>query len=160
MAIKEFLSKNLPVLRKEDSNPFLSLQQEMNSMFSRFSNNFLAPFRDDPWSTFPKVNVKESKRDIEVSAELPGLDQKDIEISISDNVLTLRGEKRLESETKEDNYYRIERSYGSFNRSVMLPSEVIPDKTDAKFKNGVLTIKVPKKPESEQKTKKIEIKAG
>jgi len=160
MAIKDFLTRNLPALRKEDSHPFLSLQQEMNNVLNHFSNNFLSPFKEDAWSTFPKVNVKESKRDIEITAELPGLDKKDIEISISDNVLTLRGEKRLENETKDENYYRMERSYGSFNRTVSLPSEVFADKTDANFKNGVLTIKVLKKPESEQKTKKIEIKAG
>ena len=160
MAIKEFLSKKLPVKRKEIANPFLGLQQEMNSIFNRFSDNFLAPFREDSWSTFPKVNVKEYKRTIEVTAELPGIDKKDIEISVSDNVLTLRGEKRQENETKENNYYRMERSYGSFNRNVTLPSEVIADKTDAKFKNGVLTITVPKKPDSEQKSKKIEIKTG
>ena len=123
MAIKEFLSKNLPAKRKEIVNPFLSLQQEMNSMFNRFSDNFLAPFREDAWSTFPKVNVKESKQNIEVTAELPGLDKKDIEISLSDNVLTLRGEKRLENETKENNYYRMERSCGSFNRTVSLPAK-------------------------------------
>ena len=160
MAIKEFLSKNLPAKRKEIANPFLNLQQEMNSIFNRFSENFLSPFKEDAWSTYPKVNIKESKTKIEVSAELPGLDKKDIEINITDNVLTLRGEKRLENEMQEDNYYRMERSYGSFNRTVTLPSEVIADKTDAKYKNGVLTISVPKKPESEQKAKKIEIKTG
>ena len=160
MAIKEFLSKNLPVKRKENVNPFLSLQQEMNSIFNRFSENILSPFREDAWSTFPKVNIKESKNKVEVSAELPGLDKKDIEINIKDNVLTLRGEKRLENETKEENYYRMERSYGAFNRTISLPSEVQTDKTDAKFKNGILTISVPKKPESEQKLKKIEIKTA
>ena len=160
MAIKDFISKNLPVLKPENSNPFLTLQQEMNNVFNRFSDNFLSPFKSETWSTYPKVNIKESKHEVEVTAELPGLDKKDIDISISDNVLTLKGEKRLENETKEENYYRMERSYGSFSRIITLPSEVRSDNTNAKFKNGVLTISVPKKPESEQKAKKIEIKTA
>lgn len=160
MAIKEFFSKNLPMRRSDESNPFLSLQQEMNRIFDRFSDNFISPFRERTLSTFPKVNVKESEKSIEVTAELPGLDAKDIDISVSDNVLTLKGEKRMEKETKEDDYYRMERSYGSFNRNIMLPSEVDANKTDAQYKNGILTITVLKKPEAQRKSKKIEIKSS
>jgi HSP20 family protein len=160
MAIKDFISRKLPVLKQENSNPFLTLQQEMNNVFNRFSDNFLSPFRNEPWSTYPKVNIKESKNEIEVTAELPGLDKKDIEISISDNVLTLKGEKRLENETKENNYYKMERSYGAFNRVITLPADVKTDKTNAEFKNGILKITISKKPESEQKAKKIDIKTA
>jgi len=97
---------------------------------------------------------------VKISAELPGLEAKDIDISISDDVLTLRGQKREESESKGENYYQMERSFGSFHRSINLPAEVDSDKVKAEFKNGVLDISLTKKPESQQKTKKIEIKTN
>ncbi len=161
MAIKDFFSKNLPVSRDGVNQPFLNLQQEMNRMFSKFYDDFhWSPFQERNLSLFPKVDIKETKSAVTVSAELPGLDAKDIDISVSDDRLTLRGEKGQEKESKEENYYRMERSYGSFHRSITLPAEVESENIEATFKNGVLTISIPKRPEGQRKTKKIKINTG
>jgi HSP20 family protein len=144
--------------RDESLNHFYSLQRDMNRIFDRFFEDFQLPPFEDKWaSTFPSVDVKESDREIRVSAELPGLDEKDIDITISGNLLTIRGEKKQEKEDKTENYYRKERSYGSFYRDIPLPTEVESEKVDASYKNGVLGITVPKKPEG--KRKKIAIKS-
>jgi HSP20 family protein len=119
----------------------------------------MSPFREGEMTTFPKIDIKETKKEVVVSAELPGLDVEDIDISITDDVLTLRGEKEEESKQEEDSYYHMERVYGSFNRSIPLPSEVEPDNVRAEFKNGILKVLMRKKPEAQQKAKKIEIKS-
>lgn len=161
MPLKDFLSKNLPVKRDQEVNPFWGLQRDMNRLFENFFDEFrISPFSERGLSTFPKVNIKETDKQIKISAELPGLEAKDIDISISDNVLTLRGQKSEESESKDENYYLVERSFGSFNRTINLPAEVDSDKVRAEFKNGVLDIVLTKKPDSQQKTKKIEIKTN
>ena len=104
----------------------------------------------------PAMDVEESGEDIVVTAELPGVKQEDVKITMSDNVLTVQGEKKQESETKEKNVHRVERSYGSFSRSIQLPSGVEVDKVSATFKDGVLSLKLPKVEEA--KPKQIEIK--
>ena len=155
MAFKDFISKNLPTKRDEISQPFLKLQHEMNQMFDNFFDNFrLSPFRKENLETFPRVDIKETNKEVDVSAELPGLEAKDIDISISDNILTLSGEKSKEAENKGEGYYRMERIYGSFHRSVMLPTEVESDNVKAVFKNGILRITIPKKPEANEKQRK------
>jgi HSP20 family protein len=108
----------------------------------------------------PKVDVEESDTDFKVTAELPGLEPGDIQISLENDVLILSGEKKSEREEKEKGYRRMERSYGSFQRVIPLTTEVEEDKVDAKFKNGVLTITLPKTPAAVKTTKKIEIKTG
>lgn len=108
----------------------------------------------------PYLDVIDNEREIRVEAELPGLTEKDIDVSLQNDVLSLKGEKKIEKEKKEKNYYRSERSYGSFRRDIQLPAEVVDtDKIDASFKNGVLIIKLPKREVKEEKVKKIEIKA-
>jgi HSP20 family protein len=104
---------------------------------------------------YPAVDVSEDEREITVKAELPGLESKDVDISLDRGVLTLKGEKKFEEEEKKDNYHRIERSYGSFYRSLTLPAEVKEDAVKAKFDKGVLTITLPKSEKA--KSKKIEI---
>jgi HSP20 family protein len=104
---------------------------------------------------FPAVNLSEDEKEIKVKAELPGMEAKDIEISVNNNSLVLQGEKKFEDEEKRDNYHRIERSYGTFYRAVSLPSEVDEDKITAKYKHGILEVKLPKSEKS--KGKKIEI---
>ena len=161
MVFKDFISKNLPVKRDEDSHPLTRMQNEMNRMFDRFFDNTrISPFQEGALNAFPSIDIKETKKDVQVSAELPGLEAKDIDISIRENILTLRGEKRQESKREEEDYYQMECAYGSFNRSIPLPSEVESDKVTAKFKNGVLKIFMPKKPAAQQKSKKIEIKTN
>jgi len=105
----------------------------------------------------PSIDVSETKNDLVVKAELPGMDPKDIDISLNDGYLTLRGEKKQEREEKEENYHYIERSYGSFTRSVQLPKEVKRDKITASYKNGILKITLPKSEEAKKKEVKIKV---
>jgi HSP20 family protein len=106
----------------------------------------------------PAVDVSETADKITVKAEIPGMEAKDIEISMVGDTLTIKGEKKVEREEKEENYHMVERSYGSFSRSMKLPVGVDSDKVDATYKNGVLTVVLLKK--EEVKPKPIEIKAG
>ncbi len=107
--------------------------------------------------TTPTVDLYEEKDDIVVKAELPGLEKEDIEVNLSDNRLTIRGEKKQEEEVKRENYYRSERSYGSFSRTLELPREVQTDKVKAAFKNGILEIRLPKTEEAKKKETKIKV---
>jgi HSP20 family protein len=161
MVLKDFLSKNLPVKRDDEGHPMLRLQSEMNRIFDRFFDDLrVSRFSDRKFSGFPSVDIKETKKEVQVSAELPGLDSKDIDIQVSDNVLILQGEKTQELKKESENYYHMERSYGSFNRKIALPCEVDSENVKAEFKNGILNIKMQKKPEAQQKAKKIEIKTS
>ncbi|MCI0395316.1 MAG: Hsp20/alpha crystallin family protein [Chloroflexi bacterium] len=153
---------NLAV-RQEEDYPY-SLQREVNRLFDDFFSGFdLAP---SPWwgerTTFlPRVNVTEREKEIEVTAELPGLSQEDVDISLARDTLTIKGEKKQEEEHKGENYYRMERSYGQFSRTIPLPEGVVdPNKVEAMFKNGVLTITLPKRKEAQQVSKRITVKAG
>ena len=103
----------------------------------------------------PSVDIFETEQELVLSAEVPGIDEKDIEIKLEDNTLTLRGERNFEKETKEDNYHRIERAYGSFFRSFSLPLYVNQDTIKAEHRNGVLKIVMPKKPELKPRQVKI-----
>jgi HSP20 family protein len=105
---------------------------------------------------FPSLDVSETKNDLIVKAELPGMDPKDIDISLSDGTLIIKGERKQEKEEKEENYQLIERSYGSFTRSIRLPKEVKRDKISASYKNGILKVTLPKSEEA--KTKEVKIK--
>ncbi len=146
--------KNVPV-RREEVHPTEALQRNMNGMFDEFFEGFgIAPFRafDKTWDVFsPRVDVVESDDEIKIAAELPGMDAQDIDVSLSNDVLTISGEKKAEEEHKGRNYYRMERSYGSFQRSIPLPLEVEANKVNAAFKNGVLTITLPKTAESKSR---------
>lgn len=106
----------------------------------------------------PAFDVSETDEHIIVKADLPGVDVKDIDISIVGNVLTVKGEKKQEKEEKNESYHRIERSYGSFSRSISLPAEVNPEAVEAVYKDGVLKLTIPKAEKS--KPKKIEIKTA
>jgi HSP20 family protein len=106
---------------------------------------------------YPAVDVSETDKEIVAKAELPGLEPEDVDISLRDDVLTIKGEKKFEEETKKDNFHRIERSYGSFSRQIILPAGVKEDQVKAKFEKGVLTITMLKSKES--KAKKISIES-
>ena len=106
----------------------------------------------------PVVDVVEKEREYQVSAELPGLEEKDVEVSVADDMLTIKGEKKEEKEEKAKNYYLSERRYGAFQRSFRLPPGVDSAKIEANFQKGVLTVTLPKTPEAQKKEKKIEIK--
>jgi len=131
------------------------------NLFDAFFNDSRLPAANSNGTSFsPRVDVNESETAYEISAELPGLADKDIEITVVDGVLTLKGEKSSEQEVNEGNYYRQERAYGSFERSFRLPDEIEADKVEANFKNGVLTVGLPKSEEAQSVVHKVEVKAG
>jgi len=143
-------------------DPMLAFQQQMNRMFDDVFRGWgIEPFgtaRGGLEMFSPRVDVTETERKIKVSAELPGLGEEDVDVSLSRNVLTIRGEKRQERERRGENFLRSERSYGSFTRQIPLPAEVYPDEVDAVFRNGVLTVTLPKA-EKAQARKRITVKA-
>jgi len=150
--------KSVPV-RREDENPFSLLRHEMDSLFDNFFRGFdMEPFESRMGVFSPKVDVTENDKEIKISAELPGMDEKDIDVSLQNDMLTIKGEKKEEKEDKGKDYYRMERSYGSFSRTIPLPVDVETDKVEAKFKKGVLSITLPKTAKAVAETKKIAVK--
>jgi HSP20 family protein len=148
---------DMALMRWRPMRDLLSIQEEVNRLFDEFFGKF--PSRLDVFETgwTPSVDIIETKDDIVVEAELPGIRQEDINVSITDNVLTIKGEKKQEKEVKEENYHRIERSYGAFQRSFTLPTAVQADKAKASFKDGVLKVVIPKAEEAKPKEIKIEV---
>ena len=135
---------------------FTSLQREMNRLLEGFEGGLapLATLEQGAWA--PSLDVSETEKEIIVSAELPGMEEKDVDVSIQNGVLTIKGEKKEEKEGK--NVYRMERRYGAFQRSVEIPSEIDKDKAEASYKNGVLTVKLPKTKAAQQEAKKVPVK--
>ena len=136
---------------------FDRIRREMDRLWDSFLEG--RPVRrveeDKEW--LPSVDVSETKNDLVVKAELPGMDPKVIDISLNNGILTIKGEKKQEKEEKDENYHFIERSYGSFTRSVRLPREVQSNKIVASFKNGVLRVTLPKSEEAKKKEIKIKV---
>lgn len=131
---------------------------EMDRLFDRFFD-----WRTSPWTLegsqwVPSVDVSETGKKVIVKAEIPGMDPKDIDISVNGNRLTLRGERKHEHEEKGENFHRVERSYGAFSRTIELPAEVDSNKVEATYKKGVLKVNLAKTEESS--TKKIEVKSA
>jgi HSP20 family protein len=151
--------------RQEDENTLLDLRSQMNRLFDEF---FEQPFGLSPFfgessligDFAPRLDISETDKEITISAELPGIEPEDIDISLDRNTLTISGEKQVQEQEKNQRYYRIERSYGSFHRSIPLPNEVDEDKIDASFKRGVLKVKMPKTKAAQEKSKRISIKSG
>src|SRR5689334_7743320 len=144
-----------PVAR-QDTNPFAFLQQEIDRLFDGFGRNFPAFVTGS--AAMPRMDVSETDKAIEVVAELPGLEAKDVQLNLADNVLTIRGEKKSEREEKQRDYHLVERSFGSFARSVQLPDGVKAEDVSAEIAKGVLKVTV-KKPAPKQ-SKQIEIKTA
>ncbi len=146
---------------RRETDPILSLQNEINRMFDTF---FEDPFglqtMEELEGFVPSIDVYETDKDITVEVELPGMDEKDIDITINDNVLTISGKKESEVTEKDKSYYRHELSYGSFQRSIELPGDIDEDKIEATYKKGVLKVVLPKTEQSVSQRKKIEIKKG
>lgn len=138
-----------------ERDPFAALQKEMNELLE----SFLGPRAERPLGGFsPMIDVAETETEVKVTAELPGMEEKDIDISVDGDMLTIKGEKRQEKEVKKEESYRLERSYGSFRRDLVLPSKVEVDKVKATFAKGVLTVTLPKSAES-AKRRKIKLEA-
>jgi HSP20 family protein len=155
--------KQIPV-KREAQEPVYQLKHRLDHLFDDFFESFgLTPFEpfNEAFGAFsPRVDVSETDKEIKVSAELPGLDENDIEVSLARNLLTISGEKQEEAEDKGKNFYRMERSYGSFRRTIPLMVEVEADKIKAKFQKGVLTVTLPKTAEAQRQTRRIPIKTG
>lgn len=146
--------------------PLTQLQRRMNDIFDDFFSGFeMEPFRgfSERFGGFnPRVNVTETEREIRVTAELPGMSEKDVELSLAGDALILRGEKKVEHEEKGEGGRRtyFERSYGSFQRSIPLSCEIDEDNVDASYRNGVLTIVLPKSKAAQAASKKISIRGS
>ncbi len=172
MAMKS--QQNLPSTRSEEGGvraPFDELHDRIDRIFSDFSRGFGMP---DLWGNggrmgggqmwggggrlMPTMEMHEADGKVMIAAELPGVDEKDIDISVQDDMLTISGEKRAEVEHKEGAGHRTERTYGKFSRSVSLPFDIDPDQVEARFDKGVLKLTIPKPPEAQQQVKKIQIK--
>ncbi len=143
----------LPTLRRSSDVP------KSSDIFDIIESFWREPFNFSLFGEpqYPAVNISENDKEIKVKAEIPGIDPKDVELTIQNNTLVLKGEKKFEEEEKKDNFHRVECRYGSFYRTIPLPAEIDESKVSAKFKNGVLEIKLPKKEES--KGKKIPIES-
>jgi HSP20 family protein len=143
-----------------DLTPFGEFERMRRDM-DRLWDSFLegAPRRrgEERGEWLPSLDVSETKNEVVVKAEVPGMDPKDIDLSLSDGVLTIKGEKKQEKEEKEANYHLVERSYGAFVRSVRLPREVQSDKISASYKDGILKIALPKSEEAKKKEIKIKV---
>ena len=141
------------------------MEQDMERMFHEFWRrpflNLWEPGRWWPSKALslqtPAVDVYEDKDDVVVKAEVPGLSKEDLEVDLTESTLTIKGEKKKEEEIKENNYYRSERSSGSFTRTFELPAEVKTDQAKASFKDGILEIRVPKTEEAKKKLRKVKI---
>ena len=153
--------------------PFENLRREIDRLFDDFGQGFWrSPFRrslgnlvpqlsrEMTWTVAPAVDIVEKDKAYEITAELPGLDEKNIEVKVANGGLTIRGEKMEEKEEKEKGYYLSERRYGSFSRYFRVPEGADPDKIEASFKKGVLTVTLPKKLEAQKPEKKIEVKSA
>jgi len=146
-------------------NPIIRLHREMDRLFTDAFRGFgLSPFRSELFTPFPasgllkpQVDIGASDKDYTITVEVPGVDEKDVKVEIANNTMTIRGEKKQEKEEKEKDFYRIERSYGSFKRVLSLPEDVNQDDVKASFKNGVLTIKMPRKALPKTDVKQIAI---
>lgn len=150
--------------------PFENLRREIDRVFEDFNTGFWRTpslFESMPslararsFAVAPAIDVAEHDKAYEVSAELPGLDEKNVEVKVANGVLSIKGEKREEKEEKKKDYYLRERNFGSFERSFQVPDSVDTDKIEASFKQGVLKVILPKKAEAQQAAKKIDIKAA
>ncbi|MBK0398449.1 Hsp20/alpha crystallin family protein [Limibaculum sp. M0105] len=140
------------------TSPFTSLQREIERVFDDFSRGW--PFRQGAAGLSPRVDMKETDGRVEITAELPGMEEKDIDVAITGRDVRITGEKKSETRREDGDYHLMERSYGRFARNLTLPFEPEADKVKATFRNGVLTLSVPKPAASRSDTRKIEVKPG
>jgi HSP20 family protein len=163
----------LPVKTEKGAavRPLASLRREIDRLFEGFDRDFwgfpfrrsvfdIEPFwrRELSWSAAPAVDVSESDKAYEITADLPGMDEKNIEVKVSNGNIMIKGKMEEEKEEKQKDYYLQERRFGSFERSFHVPEGVDTDKIEASFKKGVLTVTLPKSPEAQKAEKKIEVK--
>ncbi|WP_261967998.1 Hsp20/alpha crystallin family protein [Prosthecodimorpha staleyi] len=150
----------LPNLWGQDArDPFRSLRDEIDQVFESFGRGLPAGLKGLATPRFPALDVAETADAIEVTAELPGVDEKDVDVSVANRLLTIKGEKKSEHETKDKDLHVVERAYGAFSRAVPLPFAPDPKTVEATFANGVLKVHLPKPPEAAKTAEKIAIKS-
>jgi HSP20 family protein len=146
------------IIRWHPFNEVATLQQRMNRVFDDMWGPNRRPDEDYvAGSWIPAVDVREAKDSLQISAELPGLDPKDVEVTVEAGVLTLKGSRSFEKATEGETYHRVERAYGAFERSFTLPSNVAPDKINAVYRQGVLHLSLPKREEAKPKSISIKV---
>jgi HSP20 family protein len=170
MAIGDIVPWRWGSLRKTSERPLGDFRSEMDSLHREIDRLFENPWGGELPSLFsetartrdlvPRMDVAEDSKAFRVTIELPGIIDKDVAVSLTDRLLTIRGEKKEEKEQKDKDAYRSERRYGSFRRVLELPGDIDANKIDASFKNGVLTIDLPKTKEAQEKVKQIQVKAA
>jgi HSP20 family protein len=143
--------------RWEPVRELATLQDRLNRLFNEPFGSVSSQETLAAGAFVPPVDVYEDEQGIRLKMEVPGIEEKDIDIRLENNVLTVRGERKLEKETKEENYHRIERSYGNFTRSFTLPNSVNPEEVKASYSKGVLTIKLGKRAEARPKQIKVDV---
>ena len=144
------------LLPKREGRELDRLRREMDRLFDRLSEWMPSFLRGEEGQWLPAIDLSETAKEIIVKAELPGMELDDIEVSLTGNMLKIQGERKQETEEEGENFHKIERSYGTFMRTIQLPAEVDPDNVKATYKKGVLTIRMPKT--KAETMKKIEIK--
>jgi HSP20 family protein len=150
----------MAIVRWEPFRDLVSLQERMNRMFDESFRGAHRASGEEDWvggAWAPAVDIFEQDGTIVLKAELPGIDPKDVDVRVENNILTLRGERKLESEVKKENYHRVERSYGTFSRSFTLPNAIDTEKIKAEYKDGVLRMSLPKKEEAKPKQISINV---
>ncbi len=147
----------MTITRWDPFREVVALQNRMNSLFGNLSNESENPLTTA--SFVPAVDVYEDDKKVVLKLEVPGIEEKDLDIRVENHTLTVRGERKFENEEKEENFHRIERRYGSFYRAFTLPSTVDPENVDAKYEAGVLKLELKKKPEAQPKQIKINVAA-
>ncbi len=149
-----------------EEKPFLGLQRSINQLFRDFGRDWNIDWpqavfaRNGDQMLIPSIDLSEDDKNVIVSAEMPGMDAKNVQVSIKDDVLTIKGEKKFETEEKKKNYYRSECHYGTFERMIPLPVQVENEKIQAVYKNGVLNITLPKTPEAQKHARTVQVRAG
>jgi len=148
-----------PAAREDYFDPFVTFRREMDRMFDHFFDGFSGRSGNGLGAIAPAIDLDETEQEMVVTAELPGVSDKDIEVNLAGDVLTIKGEKKTETEEKKGNATYTERRYGFFSRSLRLPFEVKDEQIDAKFKDGVLTVRLPKPADMQNQVRRIEVKA-
>jgi HSP20 family protein len=150
-------------LRAWQDNPLGSLHREVDRLFNDVLGSWERPgwpAPGEPAMMMPKLDIAETETAYEVTADLPGVEEKDVDVSLSEGVLRIKGERKSEKEEKKKNFHRVERSFGSFERAIALPEGIEADKISASFKQGVLKVTLPKTVKAKESAKRIEVKPG
>lgn len=153
---------NVPMSREEATDPFVSLRRDVDRIFEQAFNGFGRGL--SAWSgasaVTPTLDIADTDTEVVVTAELPGLDEKDFEVTLAGDILTIKGEKKAEAERRNGDAYYVERRFGQFSRSVRLPFEAEDESIEAKYDKGVLTIRIPKPADAQRSVRRIEVKAA